>query len=142
MNSLDTNILVYAANRDCAEHSKAFALIEQLLSAPGDWIISDQVCFEYLRALTNPAIFSHPLSKERAIRAVSHFRESSGVSFCAYEGSIFGRVMNMHAKGAKDRLYDVILAETLKHSGVTRLYTRNLKDFQGLGLAEVINPID
>jgi len=52
MNSLDTNILVYAVNEDCPEHQKAVAVYTSLLNSPTDWIISDQILFEFYRVMT------------------------------------------------------------------------------------------
>jgi hypothetical protein len=40
------------------------------------------------------------------------------------------------------RLIDLRLAFTLRHLGVTIFYTRNTKDFQGLGFESLVNPID
>ena len=47
MNSLDTNLLIYAVNSGCNEHSRAKAVYETMLTSPSDWIISDQVLFEF-----------------------------------------------------------------------------------------------
>ncbi len=43
MQSLDTNILLYAINRDCAEHEPCRALVASALDSPNDWVIADQV---------------------------------------------------------------------------------------------------
>jgi len=59
MNSLDTNILVYAANVDCDEHQRANQLVNQALSEPHGWIIAEQVLFEYYKALRHPRILSY-----------------------------------------------------------------------------------
>lgn len=142
MKSLDTNILIYAANADCSEHKKAYSIVEQLLTSPTEWMLSEQVLFEYLRALTNPLIFSSPLTKKSAIKVVKEFKDSSGLSFVCYESTFFNNIMSTHAKSKKDRLYDIILATTLLHNGVTEFYTRNVNDFEGLGFERVINPVD
>jgi len=39
------------------------------------------------------------------------------------------------------RIYDMRLAFTLRHHGVTRFATRNKKDFAGCGFAEVFDPL-
>ncbi len=142
MKSLDTNILVYAANRSCPEHKRAYALVEELLSKPAEWIISDQVLFEYMRALCSRAIFSSPVSKDKAIKAVHDFRTRSGASYCAYDATMFEQVLELHKKTQRDHVFDIVLAVTLKQNGVRQFFTRNIKDFNDLGLPEVINPID
>lgn len=41
MNSLDTNILIYAANRGAPEHAKALAVVRTMLAHPSEWILAD-----------------------------------------------------------------------------------------------------
>lgn len=43
MQSLDTNVLFYAINRDCPEHDPCRRLVTHALETPGDWMIADQV---------------------------------------------------------------------------------------------------
>lgn len=37
-------------------------------------------------------------------------------------------------------VFDAILAVTLQANGITKFYTRNVKEFKRFGLFEVINP--
>lgn len=46
MKSLDTQILVYALNRDCSEHDRARAVLEEMLAAPANWVLADQMLLE------------------------------------------------------------------------------------------------
>lgn len=46
MKSLDTNMLLYAINVDCAEHEPARDLVDRALSESDEWIVADQVYFE------------------------------------------------------------------------------------------------
>lgn len=41
---------------------------------------------------------------------------------------------------ARRRIHDLRLAFTLKYSGVTEFYTRNVKDFADVGFAKLENP--
>ena len=93
MNSLDTNILVYAANEDCAEHSKANRLVNDALAAPGEWIIAEQVLFEYYKALRHPRILSKPLGPAAAVEQVRFLKEKSGFMVCCYEILLWDRVL-------------------------------------------------
>jgi len=42
---------------------------------------------------------------------------------------------------ARRRIFDARLALTLTHHGITELATVNVKDFKGLGLTRVYNPL-
>ena len=54
MKSGDTNLLLYAMNRGCAEHATAKAWLEAALAEPREWIFADQVLFELYRLLRHP----------------------------------------------------------------------------------------
>jgi predicted nucleic acid-binding protein len=144
MNSLDTNVLVYAANEDCDEHAKANQLVNDALSAPSDWIIADQVLFEYYKALRHPGILSKPLSAPAAAEQIRFLRETSGFMVCCYELVLWGRVIDRLSRRdfPYQRTHDQILAQTLLHNGVKSFFTRNTKDFDGIGFEKLVNPID
>lgn len=142
MKSLDTNILIYAANQGCDEHVVARELAESLIDEPGDWILADQVLFEYYRALRNPVILERPLSAKQAARQVRFLREEAGCLHCAYASDLWGQV-SPHLTQESLRglgVFDAILAVTLKANGVTDFYTRNSSEFKRFGFFEVINP--
>ena len=55
MKSLDTNILLYAADEDCREHAAALEVVNDALRSPADWMLADQVLFEMYAGLSTPA---------------------------------------------------------------------------------------
>ena len=142
MKSLDTNLLIYAANESCKEHPVARELAESLLAEPQEWMLADQVLFEYYRALRNPHILERPLTAERAANQVRFLREEAGCLHCAYSLDLWDAV-TPHLSQESLRgigVFDVILAVTLKANGITRFYTRNVSDFEHFGLFAVIDP--
>ena len=144
MNSLDTNILIYAANSAAPEHAKALAVVNSMLASPGDWIIADQVLWEFYKALRHPKILQKPRTAAQAAAQIRFLREKSGVACCAYETTHFDEVI-VHLEQPRfpyQRTHDTILGVTLRRQGVKVFYTRNEKDFAGLGLPKVVNPID
>ena len=94
MIAVDTNILVYAANEDCAEHGKAIRLVNDALASPRDWIIAEQVLFEYYKALRHPRILSKPLGAPAAAEQIRFLRERSGFMVCCYEIALWGRMLD------------------------------------------------
>ena len=90
MKSLDTNILVYAANHGCAEHEQAKEIAESLMNDPASWIIADQVLFEYYRILRSPSILEKPLIAAEAARHIAFLREDVGCMHCAYALDLWG----------------------------------------------------
>jgi len=73
MNSLDTNILIYAANTSAPEHAKALALVNVMLASPPEWIIADQVLWDYYKALRHPKILQKPRTAAQAAEQIGFF---------------------------------------------------------------------
>jgi len=142
--SLDTNVLLYALNADCAEHVRARGLIESALQEPHGWIIADQVYFELYRLLRNPAVLSAALSAADAARTIAWYRDRSGWLHCAYEPAMMSRIAPAWASGSftARTTFDLVVAVTLSANGVTEFYTRNPADFRPFGLFTARNPID
>lgn len=143
MNSLDTNILLYGTNQDCAEFESANRVINQALQSPEEWIIADQVYFELYRLLGNKTVLEKPATPSKAFSIVSFFRNSSGWLHCCYETSFWNEVekwLSAEAFSARN-VFDLKLAVTLKKNSITTFYTRNVKDFKYLDYFRVINPI-
>jgi predicted nucleic acid-binding protein len=140
--SLDTNLLIYAANQSCEEHIVARKLAEALLAEPQEWMLADQVLFEYYRALRNPVILQRPLNAKQAAKQVRFLREEAGCLHCAYTSELWGSVLPHLSKESLRGIgvFDAILAVTLQANGITKFYTRNVKEFKRFGLFEVINP--
>ena len=143
MQSLDTNILLYAINRDCAEHEPCRALVAHALEQPEQWVIADQVWFELYRLLRHPVVLRKPLDATTAADTVAWYRDRSGWASCAWAP---GQMARLHAQWRDQhfparRTFDAVLALTLRAHGVTRLYTRSGRDFAGAGFAEVIDPV-
>lgn len=141
--SLDTNILLYAANRDCPEHEDCLAVLKQAAAAPDDWVLADQVLFELYKALRNPKILRRPLTAPAAFAHVEKLRDSFGFIRCWYEGACWAPAAAKLRQSAfpYQRTHDAVLAATLRHHGVRVFYTRNIKDFQDAGFEKVIDPV-
>ncbi len=144
MNSLDTNILIYAINSGCEEHVPARRIYEIMLADAANWIISDQVLFELYRGLRNAKILERPLSHRQALEQVAFLREEAGVLHCAYETGFWKQLTQGFGESERSsaHIFDRVLAVTLLRNGVDVFYTRNARDFAGFGFKSVINPIE
>ena len=144
MKSLDTNILLYAADEDCREHDAALGLVNEALRSPAEWLLADQVLFEMYAGLRHPGVFAKPLSAVEAARRVAFLREESGFSFCCHELRSWPTIRAVFSVPAfpRRRTYDLVLAVTLRSNGVAEFYTRNVADFRDAGFSRVVNPID
>ncbi len=144
MNSLDTNILVYAANSAAREHAKALGVVNTMLAHSTEWILADQVLWEFYKALRHPKILQRPRTAIQAAAQIRFLREQSGVVCCSYETSLFNEVLAQleRPRFPYQRTHDAILCATLRRQGVKVFYTRNETDFTESGIPKVMNPID
>ncbi|PKL09534.1 MAG: VapC toxin family PIN domain ribonuclease [Spirochaetae bacterium HGW-Spirochaetae-7] len=144
LQSLDTNILLYAINADCPEHRICAGLVNRALQQGDEWIIADQVWVELYRLLRNPAVLSKPLSAGEAADTIAWYRNATGWQHCAWESGMMPKLASRWSLDSfpVQRSFDLILAITLKEHGVEVLHTCNAKDFEGLGFFMVVNPLE
>jgi uncharacterized protein len=143
MNSLDTNLLYYATNQSCPEHALALEFVEQALHESSGWIVADQVLLEYYRLVRNPMVMEKPLSAGEAAERVRFFREETGWRRCCYSRECWDEVFGglSAPRFPARRTFDLVLAVTLRRNGVKAFYTRNPRDFAGLGWFSVTDPL-
>jgi toxin-antitoxin system PIN domain toxin len=67
---VDLNLLLYAVNRDSANHARAKAWLEELLSGEETVALPWVVILGFLRISTNARVLPQPLSPEQAIAVV------------------------------------------------------------------------
>lgn len=142
--SLDTNILLYAANEDSPEHGICNAFLQGVIGNPKDWIIADQVYLELYRALRSPKVMSFPMAAGEAASHVSLLRGGMGIMHCGYTTECWARLLQklQTEDFPYRRTHDAVLAATLLAHGVKTFYTRNTKDFLHAGFQKIINPVD
>jgi toxin-antitoxin system PIN domain toxin len=139
--SIDTNLLMYAQNADCAEHQDAAGFISEC-AGRDDVVMCELVLLELYLLLRNPAVVTRPLSAEAAVAVCRAYR-SNPMWRLIENAPVMGKVWTMAARKEfpRRRIVDARLARTLLHHGVTELATANVKDFDGLGFSRVWNPL-
>lgn len=142
MLSLDTNILLYAQNRDCPEHKFAREFVE-VCAARDNVAISELVLLEFYQLLRNPAVLSAPLSAPDAAAVCASWRDNPRWALIE-NAPVMDKVWAVAGRPnvARRAVFDARIALTLRHHGVTELATRNTADFEGFGFTRLINPID
>jgi predicted nucleic acid-binding protein len=144
LSSLDTNILLYAANEDAAEHEVCKNFMQTIVAEPEDWVVADQVYFELYVALRNPKVMERPMSAAQASAHVSTVRNELGIMHCGYRTECWSQAIQSMKEDNFPfrRTHDAVLAATLLAHGVKVFYTRNTKDFLAAGFDQVVNPVD
>lgn len=142
MLSVDTNILLYAQNRDCPEHAPARAFIEHCATRD-DVAISELVLLEFYQLLRNPAVLAAPLNAPDAAAICQAYRGNP--RWAVIENApVMDKlwIIAQQPDTPRRSVFDARIALTLRHHGITDFATRNVPDFKGYGFTNLINPID
>jgi uncharacterized protein len=141
MLSMDTNILLYAYNRDCSEHAAATTFLVECASR-NDVAICELVLVELYQLLRNPAVLERPLGAPDAAEVCQAFRRNPRWALIE-NAPVMNRVWEFAGQPgvARRRMFDARLGFTLRHHGIDEFATRNTKDFDGIGFERVWDPI-
>lgn len=143
MISCDTNILFPACDLTSPYYEKAHAFLLEY-SECDNFCLCEQVLMELYCLLRNPVVCKRPLSSHDAVSVIQGLRSNPKWSIVDIViGSNIMKQVWEHAASrsfAYRRVFDVRLALTLQHNGVTEFATRNKKDFVSLGFERIWDP--
>ena len=141
MISIDTNILLYAQNIDCPEHRSAYDFVQECGNR-NNVVLCELVLVELYVLLRNPGIFVKPLSPQQAVTICRIYRRNPKWRIVENAPVMESVWHEAESKSfARRKIFDIRLALTLQHHGVTELATANTKDFANLGFNNVWNPL-
>jgi len=144
MISCDTNILFPAFDSTSSLHASARKFLTSLADRD-DVCLCEQVLMELYCLLRNPSVCRNPLSAQDAVDLINRVRTNPfwRVVDVVAEPALMPWVWQQASQRsmACRRIFDLRLAATLRQHQVTEFATRNIKDFEGLGLAKVWNPL-
>jgi hypothetical protein len=141
---VDTNILVYAANRNTPEHNRCRELIESWRRQAPPWYLTWKIVYEFLRVTTHPRVWPHPWSLNRAWDFMEALLSSPSLIVLAEtdrHGLIAGEVFaKLGQVLAGNLIHDAHTAIVMREYGIRRIYTRDT-DFHRFPFLEVIDPL-
>jgi hypothetical protein len=140
---VDTNILLYAADRDAPEHAVCRDLVLQWRRGTSPWYLTWGIIYEFLRVATHQNVFRKPLALSKAWSFVEAVLASPSVNILAeterhdrVASEVFGSVPGISG----NLVFDARTAIVMKEHGVKTIYTRD-NDFHRFPFLEVIDPI-
>lgn len=139
--SVDTNIFVYALNRNSDVHEPARSFLESLASRT-DVVIAELTLVELYLLIRNPTIFPNPYPASQAVEACRAFGRNPHWRIVECR-PVMERVWDVAGapRFARRRIIDARLALTLRAAGVSEFATRNTVHFAGLGFERVFDPL-
>lgn len=140
---VDTNVLIYAADRDSPDHDACRKLIDQCRSQSGPWYLTWGIVYEFLRVTTHPAIFRRPFLAGDAWAFLEALFASSGLGMLTeterhlhVAREVFAEIPRL----AGNVVFDAHTAVLMRENGVRMIYT-NDGDFNRFPFIDVLDPV-
>jgi toxin-antitoxin system PIN domain toxin len=140
---VDTNILIYAADRDAPEHAQCRKLLEAWRAQTSPWYVSWSIVYEFLRVTTHPNV----------LRKAFTLKEAWGFIAAVLASPNIGVLIETerHRRAAEETIaslptvsgnlvFDLRIAILMREHGIKSIYTRDA-DFHRFPFLEVIDPV-
>lgn len=141
--TVDTNILVYAANSNDPVSQPASELLERLGRGPEIFYVFWPVLMGFLRLSTNPAIADDPLTPGEALAAVEGLVDRPNVRAPGEMPGFLSFYRETASPGARGRrVTDAHIAALMRQHGVRTIYTRDrdFRRFDGIAVEDPFEP--
>jgi len=140
---VDTNILLYAVNRDAPEHAAAAAFLRRTTAAGEDWALSWGVIYEFIRVSTHSRVMRPALTLVEALAFLRPFLARSEVTVLGptpRHFEVLERTAAEHPRVAGNLVFDLRTAVLLREHGLREIVTADT-DFLQFPFLRVINPL-
>ncbi|CAN5607205.1 hypothetical protein BH20VER3_BH20VER3_19980 [soil metagenome] len=123
---VDTNVLVYAANREAELHQACQRLIEKWRERASPWYLPWPVCYEFMRVCTHRNVLPHPWSVAGAWHFLQSILDAPSVGLLLpteQHAAVLSEVLAEvpHLRG--NILHDVHTAVLMREHGIKEIYT-------------------
>lgn len=140
---IDTNILLYAANRDAGEHLAARSFLLDASTSHQTWYLPEGCLYEFLRAATHPRVFPQPLQARDACSFIHSLIRNSAFSVLQ-AGPQHWQALLAELEGltrpSGNLFFDIRTVVQMRENGISRIYTTDTDFLQFPGI-NVINPL-
>ncbi|MBW4659909.1 MAG: PIN domain-containing protein [Drouetiella hepatica Uher 2000/2452] len=126
---VDTNVLIYANVSSAPYHQLAIERLQNLDNSGADLWISRQILREFIAALTRPQTFVNIQPPEVIVERIQFFEQRFQIAEDSFQ--VTARLLNLLQTipmGGR-QIHDANIVATLLTSGIDRLLTHNVKDF-------------
>ncbi|MCC6579296.1 MAG: PIN domain-containing protein [Phycisphaeraceae bacterium] len=140
---IDTNLLLYAANRNAPQSSAARRFLEVAGLSGEQWYLTEGICYEFLRVATHPRVFEKPLAWKDAMAFLRSFWDCSAFAVLTAgqeHWSLLARELAGLSHPAANLFFDIRIVVLMREHGIRTLYTTDT-DFLQFSDITVINPL-
>lgn len=143
MFTVDTNVLVYAADRDAEHHEVCRGLLESWRARVAPWHLSWNVVYEFLRVTTHPRVFRTPWTTRDAWAFVRAVLASPGLSLLLpteRHSAVAAEVIEELPGLRGNLVHDAQTAILMREHGIRQIYTRDT-DFHRFPFLTPLDPL-
>ena len=140
---VDTNVLVYGADRDAPEHARCREHLESFRAQTTPWYLTWGIVYEFLRVVTHPRVLSRPFTHEQAWSFIDALFASPRLGMRAeterhrhVAAEVFAEVPGI----AGNLVFDAHTAILMRENGIRTIYTRDA-DFNRFPFLVTIDPV-
>jgi toxin-antitoxin system PIN domain toxin len=140
---VDTNVLIYSADKDNPDHTKCRELIESFRMLNTPWYLTWGIVYEFLRVVTHPRVLSRPFSPEQAWLFLYALFASPRLGVLTetdrhqhMAAEVFSEVPGITG----NLVFDAHTAILMRENGIRTIYTRD-SDFNRFPFLDTIDPI-
>lgn len=140
---VDTNVLVYAVNRDCPEHGAAIGWVDRLRSGVSPWFLTWGILYEFLRVSTHRRVLPRPLGGAVAWGFVEALLASPSLEVLiptTRHARALGEVIGETTGIGGNLFHDAHTVVLMREHGVRPILTRALGFHRFAGI-EVVDPL-
>lgn len=140
---VDTNVLIYAADRDAPEHGRCRGLLDGWRKRSGAWYLTWGIWYEFLRVVTHPKVFRRPWRVGEALRFLEAVRGSPGLAMLVptdRHAGVLAEVVAEVPQLGGNILHDVHTAVLMREHGIRRIVTRDT-GFHRFGFLDPVDPL-
>jgi uncharacterized protein len=141
--TVDTNVLVYAADQSSPFHAPCMKSLSAWRSGPDAWFLTWNVVYEFLRVVTHPRVMRQPWTAPHAWSFMEGLLEAPGLTMLSAtdrHSAVAAEVVAEMPWLSGNLLHDAHTAILMREHGVRRIYTRDA-DFHRFRFLEPVDPV-
>jgi len=140
---VDTNVLVYVADKDSPFHAASRSWLERQRGRPDAWYATWPILYEFLRVTTHPKVMRRPWTAPAAWAFVRALLASPGLDVLVptqRHSEVAAQVIKEIPHLAGNLIHDAHTAILMREHGLRRICTRDT-DFHRFPFLEVVDPL-
>jgi toxin-antitoxin system PIN domain toxin len=125
---VDTNVLVYAADRDARGHERCRERLLAWRVQPEPWYLTWRVVYEFLRVTTHPRVFRRPWSPSQSWSFIESVLEAPSLALLTESDrhvSVLANLIERVPELTGNLVHDAHTAALMIEHGVRTIYTRD-----------------